>query len=62
MRMQAKRNRPSPARRSVSDGSVAAFDLLRWRSQESAAFDHVLLTADVRIAGDGGAAAAPAAN
>jgi hypothetical protein len=68
--------------------AVAAFDLLRWRSQESnvklrrlgqqivedfcavrdtaigsrSAFDHMLLTADVRVADDGGAAAAPAAN
>jgi aryl carrier-like protein len=67
---------------------VAAFDLLRWRSQESnvklrrlaqqvvedfsavhdktigsrSAFDHLLLTADVRVVDDGGAAAAPAAN
>jgi ANTAR domain/PAS fold len=68
--------------------AVAAFDLLKWRSQESntklrrlaqqvvedfravgdnavgsrSAFDHMLLTADVRAAGDGGEAAAPAAN
>jgi hypothetical protein len=68
--------------------AAAAFDLLKWRSQESnvklrrlaeqivedfcavrdkaigsrAAFDHVLLTADVRVVDDGGAAAAPAAN
>jgi len=68
--------------------AVAAFDLLKWRSQESniklrrlaqqivedfravgdkaigsrSAFDHILLTADVRAAGDGGEAAAPAAN
>jgi hypothetical protein len=68
--------------------AVAAFGLLRWRSQEGnvklrriaeqivedfcavgdraigsrSAFDHVLLTADVRAAGDGGSAPAPAAN
>jgi aryl carrier-like protein len=68
--------------------AVAAFDLLRWRSQESnvklrrlaqqvvedfcavrdkaigsrSAFDHMLLTAGVRVVGDGDAAAAPAAN
>jgi ANTAR domain/PAS fold len=68
--------------------AAAAFDLLKWRSQESnvklrrlaqqivedfcavrdkaigsrSAFDHVLLTADVRVVDDGGAAAAPAAN
>jgi hypothetical protein len=68
--------------------AVAAFGLLKWRSQESniklrrlaqqivedfravcdkaigsrSAFDHMLLTADVRAAGDGGEAAAPAAN
>lgn len=68
--------------------AVAAFDLLKWRSQESnvklrrlaqqlvedfcavrdkaiesrSAFDHMLLTADLRVVGDGGAAAAPAAN
>ncbi|MFZ0906435.1 MAG: PAS and ANTAR domain-containing protein [Mycobacterium sp.] len=67
---------------------AAAFDLLKWRSQESnvklrrlaqqivedfcavrdnaigsrSAFDHMLLTADVRAADDGGEAAAPAAN
>jgi len=66
----------------------AAFDLLKWRSQETnvkvrrlaqqvvedfravcdkavgsrSAFDHMLLTADVRIARDRGEAAAPAAN
>lgn len=66
----------------------AAFDLLKWRSQESnvklrllaeqivedfcavrdqalgsrSAFDHMLLTADGRVRGDGGEAAAPAAN
>ena len=68
--------------------SVAAFDLLKWRSQESniklrrlaqqlvedfravpdkgvgsrSAFDHVLLTGDVRVVGDGDEAAAPTAN
>jgi aryl carrier-like protein len=68
--------------------SVAAFDLLKWRSQESnvkvrrlaqrivedfctvgdkairsrSAFDHMLLTAEVRAAGDGDSATAPAAN
>jgi aryl carrier-like protein len=68
--------------------AVAAFGLLKWRSQESnvklrrlaqqvvedfcavrdkaigsrSAFDHMLLTADARVVGDGGAAAAPAAN
>lgn len=68
--------------------AAAAFDLLKWRSQESnvkvrrlaqqivedfcavrdkaigsrSAFDHVLLTADVRVVDDAGAAAAPAAN
>jgi aryl carrier-like protein len=68
--------------------AVAAFDLLKWRSQETnvklrrlaqqivadfcavrdkavgsrSAYDHILLTADVRAAGDGGEAAAPAAN
>jgi aryl carrier-like protein len=68
--------------------AVAAFDLLKWRSQESnvklrrlaqqivedfgavcdkaigsrSAFDHMLLTADVRVADDGGEAAAPTAN
>ena len=67
---------------------AAAFDLLKWRSQESnvklrllaqqivedfcavrdkaigsrSAFDHMLLTAEVRVVGDGGDAAAPAAN
>jgi hypothetical protein len=67
---------------------AAAFDLLKWRSQETniklrrlaqqvvadfravsdkaigsrSAFDHMLLTADVRAADDGDAAAAPAAN
>ena len=67
---------------------AAAFDLLKWRSQESnvklrllaqqivedfcavrdkaigsrSAFDHMLLTAEVRVVGDGGEAAAPAAN
>lgn len=66
----------------------AAFDLLKWRSQESniklrrlaqqlvedfrdvrdkaigsqSAFDHVLLTGDVRVVGDGDEAVAPAAN
>jgi hypothetical protein len=66
----------------------AAFDLLKWRSQESniklrrlaqqlvedfravpdkavgsrSAFDHVLLTGDVRVVGDGDEAAAPTAN
>jgi ANTAR domain/PAS fold len=68
--------------------AAAAFDLLKWRSQESnvklrllaerivadfrdvpdkaigsrSAFDHVLLTADERIARDGGGAAASTAN
>jgi hypothetical protein len=68
--------------------AAAAFDLLRWRSQESniklhrlaqqlvedfravpdkgvgsrSAFDHVLLTCDVRVVGDGDEAAAPSAN
>jgi fructose-specific component phosphotransferase system IIB-like protein len=68
--------------------AAAAFDLLRWRSQESniklhrlaqqlvedfravpdkgvgsrSAFDHVLLTGDVRVVGDGDEAAAPSAN
>ncbi len=68
--------------------SAAAFDLLKWRSQESnvklrllaqqivedfcavrdkaigfrSAFDHMLLTAEVRVVGDGGEAAAPVAN
>jgi aryl carrier-like protein len=68
--------------------AVAAFDLLKWRSQETnvklrrlaqqivadfcavsdkaigsrSAYDHILLTADARAAGDGGEAAAPAAN
>jgi hypothetical protein len=68
--------------------AVAAFDLLKWRSQESnvkvrrlaqqivedfcavrdnaigsqSAFDHMLLTAEVRAARDGDSATAPAAN
>jgi hypothetical protein len=68
--------------------AAAAFDLLKWRSQESnvklrrlaqqivedfcavpdrtvgsrSAFDHMLLTADERIAADGGEAAASTAN
>lgn len=68
--------------------AVAAFDLLKWRSQETnvklrrlaqqivddfcavrdkaigsrSAFDHILLTADARAIGDGGAVTAPAAN
>ena len=68
--------------------AVAAFDLLKWRSQESnvklrrlarqivedfcalgdnaigsrSAFDHMLLTAEVRAAGDGDSATASAAN
>jgi hypothetical protein len=73
----------------VSDlDAVAAFDLLKWRSQESnvklrrlahqivedfssvgdnaigsrSAFDHMLLTAEVRAVDDGDAEAAPAAN
>jgi hypothetical protein len=67
--------------------AAAAFDLLKWRSQESnvklrllaqqivedfrtvpdnsmwsrSAFDHALLTADERIASDGGGASTPAA-
>jgi ANTAR domain/PAS fold len=68
--------------------AVAAFDLVKWRSQESnvkvrrlaqqivedfravgdtaigsrSAFDHMLLTAGARVVGDGGEAAATAAN
>lgn len=68
--------------------AAAAFDLLKWRSQEGnvklrrlaqqivedfcsvrdgaigsrSAFDHLLVTAEVRAVGDGDAAAAPAAN
>ena len=68
--------------------AVAAFDLLKWRSQESniklrrlaqqlvedfravpdkgvgsrSAFDHVLLTGEVWVVGDGDEAAAPSAN
>lgn len=43
-------------RRSIS--WLPAFDLLKWRSSKISA----LLTADVRVAGDGADAAAPAAN